>query len=284
MDLTKPIKQEETFPVVINEHSLVEKSITQQLCKQWNGKSESCSIARLGIVDVVTRDAITEVKQASDWKHALGQILVYGHDPLFKNKQRRIYLYNHSPFPPDFCRLVESICSNYKVQVIWDGEVKTEEEWNKKRKQHFYNSPAKKSKPNPLKTIVDYDAIPNYTPDQIEQTKQKIISNDATNQDHLAMEEYFFHQHVMKSLDTRHKKIFQQIWMTKKRIVIYNLAKFVRKTDARTELEIEMAKKVFKIHTNNELLYYTLTKWLCEYLAIEHPHDTSKKIDRDKFR
>lgn len=33
----------------------------------------------VGFVDVVTDDRVIEVKQASSWKHALGQVLAYSH-------------------------------------------------------------------------------------------------------------------------------------------------------------------------------------------------------------
>lgn len=67
-----------------------------------------------GRCDILTDTEVVEVKRYSDWRHALGQILSYGH--YFPGRSLRIYLFA-SPPEPEF--EISVICGTYRVDVSY---------------------------------------------------------------------------------------------------------------------------------------------------------------------
>lgn len=70
---------------ICNEHNIVLK-----LNNKLNGQLEVDTPC--GKIDIVTNTEIIEVKKYKLWKHALGQILVYGY--YYPDKNKRIHLFN----------------------------------------------------------------------------------------------------------------------------------------------------------------------------------------------
>ncbi len=70
---------------ICNEHNIVLK-----LNNKLNGQLEVNT--QCGKIDIITDTEIIEVKEYKLWKHALGQILVYGY--YYPNKNKRIHLFN----------------------------------------------------------------------------------------------------------------------------------------------------------------------------------------------
>ena len=103
--------QEEKQPVTESE-SMVKERLVKSLV-QTEVRLES------GIVDVVTRDEIIEIKKASLWKHALGQILAYAFEPECRNKNKRIHLFG-SVKDKTKTKIV-ACCAHYGVSVSFDG-------------------------------------------------------------------------------------------------------------------------------------------------------------------
>lgn len=71
-----------------------------------------------GIVDVVTHDQIIEIKKASLWKHALGQILAYGFEPECQGKTKRIHLFGSVKDKTK----IAACCAHYGVLVSFDDQ------------------------------------------------------------------------------------------------------------------------------------------------------------------
>ena len=70
-----------------------ESEIRDQLAAELNGRTE-VPMGRYGRVDVATDTEIIEVQCLRNYKHALGQILVYGlHEPV---KKKRVHLFRSS--------------------------------------------------------------------------------------------------------------------------------------------------------------------------------------------
>ena len=69
---------------------------------------------RGGRIDILTEHEIIEVKSAADWKHALGQILVYG--ASYPEHQKRIHLFGIV----DDREFIERVCTQLGVKVTYD--------------------------------------------------------------------------------------------------------------------------------------------------------------------
>jgi phage anti-repressor protein len=87
-----------------------EKAIADSLAMALNGVREV--VVEHGRVDIVTNDEIIEVKTASKWKHALGQLLAY--TTTYPQHRLRMHL-----FDCDTINLIDiiSVCGRYHVDV-----------------------------------------------------------------------------------------------------------------------------------------------------------------------
>lgn len=71
-----------------------------------------------GYIDLVTDRLIIEIKELSNWKHALGQILSYG--VYYENKRKQLYLFGYDEDSLDINELerIKKTCGVYNVDVI----------------------------------------------------------------------------------------------------------------------------------------------------------------------
>ena len=81
------------------------------LAKKLNGSVEV--VTPVGIIDVLTKNEIIEVKVSKRWKDALGQILAYGH--YYPKHQKRIHLTTF--ISTASLKDVISICNQFDVAV-----------------------------------------------------------------------------------------------------------------------------------------------------------------------
>jgi Holliday junction resolvase RusA-like endonuclease len=82
-----------------------------KLAKSLGGQTEVQTVD--GRIDILTATEIIEVKTTHNWKHALGQILVYGkHYPYH---QKRIHLYGN--ISEDSLQKAILICRSHNVLV-----------------------------------------------------------------------------------------------------------------------------------------------------------------------
>jgi phage regulator Rha-like protein len=98
-----------------NRKNRKESSYSNKLATSLNGKREVRTLA--GDIDVLTATEIIEVKKVKMWKHALGQVLVYGH--YYPSHQKRIHLYGETQ--ESFLTLIKKHCKKFKVIVTWES-------------------------------------------------------------------------------------------------------------------------------------------------------------------
>jgi hypothetical protein len=66
-----------------------------------------------GKIDLLTNDKIIEIKEASNWKHAIGQIMIYGLE--YPDKQKMIYLFGECDK-----ELIKSKCLLLNIEVCFE--------------------------------------------------------------------------------------------------------------------------------------------------------------------
>ena len=91
-----------------------ESDYSKNLARTLNGKEEVHTIG--GNIDILTNNEIIEVKEVKMWKHALGQVLVYGH--YYPSHQKRIHLYGETQ--ESFLEMINSHCAKFNVTVTWE--------------------------------------------------------------------------------------------------------------------------------------------------------------------
>ena len=94
---------------------LKESDYSKRLAKQLNGKREITTIA--GNIDVLTTTELIEIKAVKMWKHALGQVLIYGY--YYPSHQKRIHLYGETQ--ESFLNMIKSHCNRFNVKVTWEN-------------------------------------------------------------------------------------------------------------------------------------------------------------------
>ena len=95
-------------------HKQPEKKVQKSLAKSLNGKIEvPC---KTGNIDVLTDSEIIEIKKAKDWKHAIGQVLVYQLE--YPDRQARIHLYEECS--QEFKQMVISFASKLNVTATFE--------------------------------------------------------------------------------------------------------------------------------------------------------------------
>lgn len=89
-----------------------EKLIQNRLYKKFGGCTEvECDC---GFIDLLTDTHIIEIKKGNLWKHAVGQILMYGLE--FPKHTKSIFLFDIDPDP-----MINDKCANYNIDVYyWD--------------------------------------------------------------------------------------------------------------------------------------------------------------------
>jgi len=99
----------------ISETETPEKIVTMKLKWKLGGELEVGS--RYGKIDLLTNDSIIEVKRYKSWKHALGQVLIYGLE--YPNHEKKLYLFGSSKPRPSTWSMIQEACSNFNVKCFF---------------------------------------------------------------------------------------------------------------------------------------------------------------------
>jgi hypothetical protein len=94
------------------EKEIVKKLVSNIKCNYQLEVPVSC-----GNIDILTDDEIIEVKEGSGsgWKHALGQILIYGH--FYSDKKMRVHLFSVKNIDID---LIKTIYKKHNVELSYE--------------------------------------------------------------------------------------------------------------------------------------------------------------------
>jgi hypothetical protein len=96
----------------------IEHSIRDRLAEQLQGKIEVETA--FGRADVVTDNEVIEIKRLHNWKHALGQVLVYTTDPSFSERKKRIHLFDDVEMSHLEFYCIEKVCAQYGCSVTFE--------------------------------------------------------------------------------------------------------------------------------------------------------------------
>lgn len=92
----------------------LEKKVKLRLNEIVNGIVEvPC---KAGVADIVTQTQVIEVKKISEWKHAVGQVVIYGLE--FPCKETRIHLYGACS--EEYRQMIVSYCSLLSIIVSFE--------------------------------------------------------------------------------------------------------------------------------------------------------------------
>lgn len=94
----------------------VEQRIRDRLQQQLGGLTEITT--PVGRIDLLTNTQVIEVKHASDWKAALGQVLTYS--GFYPQHQRRIHLFYNRGKPLKQIEDIQSICADLDIEVTFE--------------------------------------------------------------------------------------------------------------------------------------------------------------------
>jgi len=96
----------------------IEHVIRDRLAEQLQGEIEVETA--FGRADVVTDNEVIEIKRLHNWKHALGQVLVYTTDPSFSDRKKRIHLFDDTQLSPLEFYCIEKVCAQYGCSVTFE--------------------------------------------------------------------------------------------------------------------------------------------------------------------
>jgi hypothetical protein len=88
----------------------IEKNIQAKLAKKYNADVEIET--EVGMIDMLTNTEIIEIKVASKWKHALGQIISYGE--FYPSHKKKIILFGKVEVNIE---TIKKICIKFDVEV-----------------------------------------------------------------------------------------------------------------------------------------------------------------------
>lgn len=93
----------------------LEKEVQIKLAESLNGVMEvQC---KTGIADILTDTEIIEVKTVKDWKHAIGQVLIYQLE--YPDKKARIHLFEECS--EEFKQMVISFASRLNITATFEN-------------------------------------------------------------------------------------------------------------------------------------------------------------------
>jgi len=92
-------------------YSYREKEIQERLYNELGGVKEYET--NNGRVDLLTDNEIIEIKLHDNWKHGIGQLLVYNEDIM--NRKMRLHL-----FDGEYDERIKNICGKYNIDVTWE--------------------------------------------------------------------------------------------------------------------------------------------------------------------
>ena len=90
-----------------------EKLIQKKIHAQLGGKCEVITPA--GKIDLLTKTELIEIKEAKNWKDALGKVIAYG--CYYPSHNKVTYLFGACHW--DFQQIVQDVCSKNNVKVVW---------------------------------------------------------------------------------------------------------------------------------------------------------------------
>ena len=90
-----------------------EAEVRDTLCAELGGEIEVET--EYGFIDIVTDTEIIEVKKATSYKHAVGQILFYSNDKRFLNHNKRIHLFDITDSID--IEKISKLCGKYDIIV-----------------------------------------------------------------------------------------------------------------------------------------------------------------------
>ncbi|QTA86214.1 KilA-N domain-containing protein [Desulfonema magnum] len=92
----------------------IKKELISQLRRKFGENQVKAEVKTdAGYVDIVTPKQIIEVKNAKDWKGALGQVLAYS--VFFENKSSRIHLFGNKN--KELWTVIRDVCGRFDVMV-----------------------------------------------------------------------------------------------------------------------------------------------------------------------
>jgi hypothetical protein len=94
----------------------IDRDKTERLSCEWMAENLGGMLefgVPAGRIDVLTESTVFEVKQAHNWKHALGQVLVYG--SYFPDREKVIVLVGKTQ---QHIEIAKSHCAAFNVQVV----------------------------------------------------------------------------------------------------------------------------------------------------------------------
>lgn len=95
----------------INKYECIEKYIQKRLKVELGGQIEVCCDS--GYIDLLIDTEIIEIKHGMNWKHAVGQLLMYSLD--YPTHKKRIHL-----FGIEYDEKINQNCEIYNISVTYE--------------------------------------------------------------------------------------------------------------------------------------------------------------------
>jgi len=71
----------------------------------------------VGLIDLLTSTAIVELKTAACWKHGVGQLICYGSQSPYENREKWLYLFDYGSFSAKTKSIVERTCQKNGIMI-----------------------------------------------------------------------------------------------------------------------------------------------------------------------
>lgn len=97
---------------------LTEKNVKNNMHKRLGGDVEV--ITKYGNIDLLTKDEVIEIKEISDWKHAIGQVISYSSDKICLNKTKRIHLFSFEDIDDDKINIIKEITDINNIKLTYE--------------------------------------------------------------------------------------------------------------------------------------------------------------------
>jgi len=92
-----------------------EITVRDKYAARFKGKTEYK--LECGTIDILSKDAVIEVKSIIAWKQAIGQVLVYG--SYFPEHKKIIVLFGN--FHKSLSDIIQRACDKFQIQVIFEN-------------------------------------------------------------------------------------------------------------------------------------------------------------------
>jgi len=94
-----------------SKNDLLEKTIQEKLCDELKAEKEVETLA--GFIDILTDTKIIEIKEFSEWKSALGQVLSYG--TYYPDREKVIILFGKIQI--ESIEIIQNIYSQFQIEL-----------------------------------------------------------------------------------------------------------------------------------------------------------------------